>query len=240
MTIKPGTISRVLIKVVIAYLLFGCTSSMPGPNPIITLSPSPGQMDKSPFTGIPCAAPCWHGLEVGKSNETDVNAVVPILTFIDQGSVQVYRRPSMPDYYIMSAGPGMEISAKCINSEKECLNLTTANNVLQKIIVGLNYDIRPDEAISYLGIPDYIGAANLGGETFLCEVYLIWRRSRLVLATTFRDSAGAKKYCYAVRDEGKVPASLPILEARYLSDEELDAYLAYGKFFEFSGTLPDK
>jgi hypothetical protein len=199
-------------------------------------------MDKSLFTGVPCAAPCWHGLEVGKSTEEDTIAVLPSLTFIDQKSVQIYRSPSMPDYYVQLTGPGVEVVANCINSDRECLDLTTANDVLQKIIVGLNYEIRPDEAIGALGNPDFIGYDDIGSERVMCEVYLVWKSSRLVLATTFEDSVEAEKYCYVVRDEGKVPASLPILEARFLSDAELNFKLGTGtgKFFEFTGTIPDK
>ena len=148
----------------------------------------------------------------------------------------------MPDYYIELYGPGVEIVADCIDSEKECLEMTTANDVLQKIIVGLNYEIKPDEAIGYLGNPDYVGYDDFSAERVMCEVYLVWSSSRIVLATRFEDSVGAEKYCYVVRDEGKIPASLQILEARFLSDTELNFKLGTttGKFFEFSETIPDK
>jgi hypothetical protein len=66
--------------------------------------------------------------------------------------------------------------------------------------------------------------------------------SRLVLATRFEDSVGAEKYCYVVRSEGKVPASLQIAEARFLSEPELDYQLKMGpdNFFEFTGVLSEK
>ena len=148
----------------------------------------------------------------------------------------------MPDNYAMTGGPGVEIFADCIKSERNCLYLATANDILQKIIVGLNYEIRPDEAIEYLGNPDYVGYAIIGSEKVLCEVDLVWRNSRLILATKFDSSVGMEKYCDVVRDEGKVPASLQILEAQFLSDPELDSLLSTGfsTFFEFTGTIPDK
>src|SRR5215208_3811122 len=131
----------------LGILLYGCLSSIPTSTPTVVFTLSANQMDKSPFTGIPCAAPCWHGLLVGKSAEKDVTAILPTFSFIDQKSVQIYRRPSMPDYYAMASGPGAEIVANCINSDKECLDLTIANDILQNIIVELNYEIRPDEAV---------------------------------------------------------------------------------------------
>jgi hypothetical protein len=222
--------------------LFGCINYTPTPMPTPTVTPSPEQMDKSPFTGAPCAAPCWHGLEVGKSTEQDAIAVLPSLTFIDQKSVQIIRRPSVPNYYTMVGGPGAEIVANCINSDKECVDLSIANDVLQKIIVGLNYEIRPDEAIGFLGNPDYTGYINLSSERPMCEVYLVWKSSRLVLATRFEDSVGFEKYCVVVREEGKVPASLQISEARFLSEPELNYELEIGavSFFEYTGTISDK
>lgn len=236
--IKKTTILQVFTIGAIGIFIYGC-SELPAKS---SFTPSPEQMDKSPFTGIPCAAPCWYGLEVGKSNEGEAIAILPTLTFLDQESVQIYRMPSMPDYYINLYGPGVKIVGNCVNSEKECLVLTTANDVLQKIIVGLNYKVSPAEAIEYLNEPDYVGYGNLGSETVMCEVYLVWVDSRLILASRFEDLEEAEKYCYSIHDEGKVLSSLLIQEARYLSDIELDGYLASisSEFFEFTGTLPDQ
>jgi hypothetical protein len=242
MTIKFW--KQILIMTIMGVSLFGCISSTStpifSPTPIITLSLQ--QMDKSMFTGIPCTVPCWHGLEVGKSNEKDAIAILPMLTFIDQNSVQIYRRPSMPDFYTMLSGPGAQIVANCVNSNKRCVDLATSNDILQRIIVSLNYEIMADEAIGYLGDPDFVGYGNLGSERVICEVYLVWLGSRLVLASRFEDLEQAEKYCYIVGDEEKVPSNLLILEARYLSEAELNAYLSSisSKFFEFTGTGPDK
>lgn len=233
-----------LYKFILIILLVSCTNTEQTPTAtstlIITLQPE--QMDKSPFTGVPCSAPCWYGLEVGKSTESEVTSILPSLTFIDQESLQIYRRPSVPDYYSKLSGPGAEIVANCINSSRECLTITISNNLLQNIIVGLNYEITPDDAIEYLGNPDYIGYVNLGSERVMCEVYLIWNISRLVLASRFEDPEGVDRYCFVVRSEGKVPESLLISEVRYLSQVELNTSLSpgTGKVFEFTGTISDE
>jgi hypothetical protein len=148
----------------------------------------------------------------------------------------------MPDYDGEDFGPGVEIDASCINPGTECLVLTTANDTLQKITVRLNYEIKPDEVIEYIGSPDIVGVAPIGGEVFICEVYMIWKNSGLVLASTFRvdkDLGGVEKYCNIVRDTAKVPSSLLISEVRYLSEAELNSLLlSTNKFFKFSGTTP--
>jgi hypothetical protein len=151
----------------------------------------------------------------------------------------------MPDYYVEEFGPGVKINASCVNPRtEECLVLTTANDVLQKIVIKLNYEIRPDEAIEYLGHPDYIGVSPIGGEIFICEIYLIWENSRLILASTFNadeDPYGVEKYCDVTLNTDKIPSSMLISEVRFLSEGELNALLqGTGWFTGFSGTIPDK
>src|SRR5258706_6389132 len=107
---------RICQKVVMsiaAALLFACAKP--------TLPPQ--QMDKSPFTGTPCAAPCWRGLAVGKSSEDSVMSTLPTLTFIDQNTIQVFRG-SRPTIDNSAFAPGMEVTASCVQSNQQCLSLT--------------------------------------------------------------------------------------------------------------------
>jgi len=51
------------------------------PTPTPTLEPT--LIDWSILTGLPCAAPCWYGLEVGRSTKSDILATARPLSFID-------------------------------------------------------------------------------------------------------------------------------------------------------------
>ena len=194
-------------------------------------TPPAEQVDRSLFTGVPCAVPCWHGLEVGRSAEDEVISTLQKLDYIDQATVQINRRSS-----------GVEIIANCTSPARECLKFNVADDVLMKIVVGINYEIRADEAIEQLGEPHYLGVSAAEGEMAACEVYMIWRTSGLVLASTFdTNSEGVEKYCDVVRDSGKIPASLLIEEARLIAGLELVNLLTGGgQLFSFSGTLPDR
>lgn len=207
--------------------LTGCGEPIAPP----TTPPPSEQIDRSLFTGNPCAAPCWHGLEVGRSVESEVISTVQKLNYIDQDTVQITRNVS-----------GVQIIASCSPPAKECLKFDVANDVLTKIVVGLNYEIRVDEAIQHLGDPHYLGVSAADGDIFACEVYMVWRNSGLVLASPFAaNSAEVQKYCDVVRDTGKVPSSLLIAEARLISGIELVNLLTgSGKLFGFSGTLSDR
>ena len=202
-------------------LLTGCTQATPLPS--VTID----QIDRSLFTGNPCTAPCWHGLEVGKSSESEVVSTLQKLNFINQDTIQINR-----------GSVNAEIIADCIVPVKECLKFDIANDILTKMVVGLNYEMRVDEAIEHLGEPHYLGISATEGDTFACEVYMIWRNSGLVLASTVAaNSEQVEKHCEVVRNTGKIPSSLLIAEARLISGVELITLLtSNGQFFDFSGT----
>lgn len=234
-------IRKLIYKIfIVEMLVVGCSNSTPIPTPLFT--PSVQQMDNSPFTGIPCAAPCWRGFEVGKSNENDVTAILPSLNFIKQDSIQMYRT-SMPGIN-GTYGPGVNVVAECVNSSNTCLDLEIVNDVLTRIVVGLNYEIAVDKVIEYLGNPDSVGVAPIGGEYYVCEVHLVWVDSGLDIVSIFKAQESielVEKYCDVVYETGKVPSSMLISEARYLSDSELGAIMSPASsntFFEFTGTIP--
>lgn len=217
-------------------LLLGCSNIPPTPTALFT--PSVEQMDKSPFTGVPCAAPCWQGLEVEKSSESEVMAVLPTLTFINQETVRKFQvsMPGADGIY----GSGVLVEASCANSDRQCLSIVVIDNVLTKIVVGINYEISSANAIEYLGKPDLVGYDTIALEKIACEVYLVWKNRRLVLASTFERTTGldqVEKNCHVVRDTGKIPVGFIIAEARYLSNAELNAKLSTGtgQFFEYTG-----
>src|SRR5262245_45964218 len=113
-------------------------------------TPQPSeQIDRSLFTGIPCAAPCWHGLEVGRSSESEVISALQKLNYINQDTIQISQGSS-----------GTEITASCISPVKECLKFNVANDLLTKMVVGLNYEIQAGEALEHLGDPHYLGVSS--------------------------------------------------------------------------------
>lgn len=220
------------ILIVIGTFLFGCSK----------ISLPPDQMDKSTFTGTPCAAPCWHGLMIGKSNESDVLSTLPTLTFIDQNAIFVHRM-SMSTFDLSNYAPGAEITARCISNQESCLTLDVVDDILTDIEVVLNYEIKLDEAIGYLGSPDYIGYQLMGAEHVTCEVDLVWGSKQLVLASDAFTGSNIENNCAIVRDKGKTSFNnLLISEARYMSVEAIKFLLSNGRgeFFKYSEMLLEK
>lgn len=228
-------IYQTLVTLMIGVFLFGCYSF--GSTP----TPSLDQMDRGPFTGIPCGAPCWHGLVIGQSNENDVMSTLPTLAFINHSTINVHQMQSLPSLDPSIWGKGVEITANCINAEKQCVTIRVVENALTEVVTVMNYNIRVDEAIGYLGDPDYIGFDRAGGEQIACKVYLIWKEKQLVLTSQIFEGADAvEKNCYVIRDTAKVSSTLSISEARYILIRTIEVLLSSsaGEFFEFTGTTP--
>jgi hypothetical protein len=224
-------IQRIILMIILGAFLAGCSQ----------FSVSFDQMDISPFTGIPCAAPCWQGLMVGKSTESKVMSTLQSLPFIDQKTVYVHRM-SMPGLDLKNFGPGAEITANCIQPSEQCLTISVEDGILTGVEIALNYKIGLDEAIKYLGDPDYINYQMLGAEDVSCEIQLIWKSKQFVLASVPFTDGMTKKYCEDVKNNGKTVSSLIISKARYLSMGEIDLLLSpdNSDVFRYIGTIPGK
>jgi len=221
------------IVALIALISVGCSS--------LSSTPLPEQMDKSPFTGDPCAAPCWQGLVIGRSSENEVLSRLPTLTFIDPNSTQLFREGSKlgldPKNYDYAA----QIVANCIYPEEQCLVLRTVDYTLTEIEIVLNYEITVGEAIGYLGVPDYVGYQKIGLEPASCEINIVWLSRQMVLASTTFEGHESVERCGAVKETGKIESDLLISKAIYKAQEAIEILLVAGsgtEFFEFTETLP--
>lgn len=226
--ISLGTL-QLPTMIILGLFLLSCSQS----------TPSPDQIDKSPFTSSPCAAPCWHGIVIGESDESKVMSTLETLSFIDQESINVHRM-SMSALDPNIEAEGVEITASCIQPHKPCLTLRVVDNLLTEIELILNYEIMLDEAIRYLGNPDYIGYQMKGAEQVSCDINLVWASKQLVLSSEAFMGSKISDHCYMVRDTNKTTPSLAIFEAKYMSPQAIELLLSTGagEFFEFSGTVP--
>lgn len=215
--------------------LYGCSD--------ITPTPLPSQIDKSLFTGVPCEAPCWYGLEIGKSNEDDVLVTLATLSFLKQDTININPVTSMPSIDSSIWSDGVRITADCTYPQKHCITVNVVDDILTKIEVELNYDIDVNEVVENLGKPDYIGYGMLGGERIICEVYLVYQDKRTVLVSQkFEGHKTVEKYCGTIRDTGKVMSTLVVPRIRYMSSQELVEFLMSwsNEMFEFTGTYSDE
>jgi hypothetical protein len=170
MLIKFQKGHKILIIGMIFISLIGCKYHTPSDN----------EVDKSPFTGIPCQAPCWQGLIVNESSESDVKSVLSTLTFIKQDSI-IFHEMLLPSAANNTYTLGVEIYADCVYTKDECLRLRVVNDTLLEINITLNYEITLSEAILYLNNPDFIGYEDAGTEQISCQILILWENNQIIL-----------------------------------------------------------
>lgn len=195
---------------------------------------TPIQMDKSPFTGIPCVAPCWYGLSIGESSENDLISILPTMTFIDQNSIQ-----RIPRSYIEYNE--VDITAKCTKPNIPCYTFFFIEDNLTEIDIRLNYEIRLYEAVGLLGDPDFIVYRVTEPEQLICEVLAIWKSNQLVLSSQRYSGKNVEKICGNLRDNRKPYSNMIISNVYFLQDEKIDVLLANPEWvFKYSGMIQDQ
>ena len=94
----------------------------------------------------------------------------------------------------------------------------SVNNIVTEIDIVLNNKINVEEAIKYLGNPDYVGADRAGGELIACRVYSVWSGKQLVIASEIFEGVQAEEEnCDMVWATGKILSSTVFSEVRYVS-----------------------
>jgi hypothetical protein len=184
-------------------------------------SPSPELMDKSPFTGDPCAAPCWHGLEIAKSDEAEVVSTLKVLRFIDQETLKI-KSTSGPGFDPKITVPGKWITADCLRPKKHCLDVDIADGRLHDIKSILNYKITFNEVLENIGNPDKVVRTNYSAEVIACYIRLVWTQKQLILVSKRFPGREGCDYSQTAASSGLVDASLVIAEVDFLPNEEIN------------------
>jgi hypothetical protein len=194
-------------------MLCGCSGSKG------TLAPE--LVDKSPFTGDPCAAPCWHGLEIAKSNESEVVSALKSLSFIDEESLKI-RTLTITGFDPNTEVPGKRITADCLKTKNPCLVVDIADRRLRDIKSVLNYKITFDEVVKDIGNPEKVVRTDYSAEVIACYIRLVWVQKQLVLVSKRFSGEKGCSYSQTAVSTGLVDANLEIAEVDFLPDEEIN------------------
>jgi len=184
---------------------------------------APELMDKSPFTGNPCAAPCWYGLEIRISDESEVVSTLKSLNFLDEESLQI-DSTSVPGFDSKNLVPGKIIRADCLRSKYTCLVLKIADGKLRDVGIFLKMPI--DEVVAYIGNPDKVGFDACCAESMECYIELVWIKQQLVLTSAPFQGAKGCKYSQTVVSSGLVDSDLEIVMVDFLPIEDIKRIIA--------------
>ena len=184
--------------------------------PTPTLEPS--LIDWSILTGLPCAAPCWYGLEIGRSTKSDILATAQTLSFIDPRGITEepysYSDPSTQTHL-----PATFIRLNCRQAEGgTCAGLVVVSDVLKRIHLSPPPELTLGEAVAHLGPPDYFEPlARI--ESTLCDVALIWAQRGIWIAY-LNGSPQSRVRCQEVHSSKDVSPNLPAEQIIYSSPDD--------------------
>lgn len=165
--------------------------------------------DESFITGLPCAAPCWQGLELDKSNKSDVIAKLQELPFVDKGSIREYGARWMSDQNAVA------IHYDCTSPRRACGELRLSGDRLKNIHFLIEYPLTFDDVIEKLNSPDFVSVGVCQPEKPDCRVGLNWPGKGIFVGTHGDDV----DLCEAVRKGLKIPAKTKVTEIAYSAEE---------------------
>ncbi len=195
--------------VILVFTVAGCApsgSKYPPDKPYSPIVDSK-YIDLSPFSGIPCAAPCWHNITVDESTKEETLVILKSLGFIDQASI----KETTSGYWDPSYESHDSVSAKTLlvnckePSDTPCLQLDFVNSILKRIIIFPNYTITLLDAVTYFHDPSCLSLHGWGAECLGCGLDLSWDKRQLSVSVLDQRCSDGAKLCSAIGHGGKVP-----------------------------------
>ena len=216
--------------VLFAWLLFGCRffsrKELASATPTLS-SPTLEAflMDRSILTDDPCQAPCWYGLELGKSGRDEIINALETLSFINPNTIE---EGPYYSYWDPSIGQNLTaeyISADCRSPQQRCVVLVMVNHLLASVQLTPNYNLSLDEVVNHLGPPDYFRVVLLQDRS-TCLLVFSWEQKQIMMQ---RDEKNGKRLCSSIDKGGGIPPDLTIDWIVYQLPNLFTSERAYGK-----------
>jgi hypothetical protein len=182
-----------LVSFVGIWMLFLLDSCSGNDRELIDPARHPHLVDQSWLIGQPCSVPCWQGLELGSSSRQNSIEVVKDLSFI------------YPE--------GVETNSRWVNysckqpPESTCVSMEFDNDILNKIMLAINYRITIEQIADKLGSPDgfYFTITNPDDWTS-CDIMILWIEKQIEITVMYR---GHQPLCETFfKTNGKIPKNL--------------------------------
>jgi hypothetical protein len=224
--------------VLVLGVLAACTSGGRQVTPAPTATLEPSLEDRSLLTDTPCPAPCWYGLQLGRSTKAEVLATARHLSFVDR-----IEFPEGPYYYWdQSQGgnvPGTLVSLQCRQpAGQTCAALLFVDDILKQIYLSVNYPLDFAQVVDHFGAPEYVQVFPRSPDgPMQCNIALIWKQRGIRIVFLNGVPAQDQVQCAAVRGGKGIRSDLPVEQILYAlpSDTALINVPQAGGDFPWSG-----
>ncbi len=190
-------------------------------------------VDRSFITQMPCASPCWYGLELDKSSKEEVISVLQTLPFVMKDSITV------SDISYMYGNDSYAIHYDCSFTVKNhrCGTLEIVNGTLKSNWYQLGYELEISEIVDLIGPPDFVQfrtpIAEIGG----CDLVFFWQD--LNIAVSYYHQRITKPCDFVIAHE-KINPNQKIIFIDFQSDDFLLRWLNGGKTITWPGYSDSK
>ena len=169
--------------------------------------------DRSFVTDDPCAPPCWYGLLPGVSTESEVEATLAELPFVDQEAI---RKSNNVNIGVISYGTSIQFG--CAEPKgKICGYIVLSDGRVQIINMVIQYQLSIQTVIDKLGEPDYVYFTSYThGDG--CLMDLDWQVKGITVRLVDQHST---RLCHELKDEIPIDPNLSITEVLYLSKKAI-------------------
>jgi hypothetical protein len=227
------------VSLLILFLMStqSCSSKF-GMNKQIVINPD--HMDSSWMTGIPCPAPCWYGLELGKSRKEDVIAKVKELQFINAGSM--YEMDTrIRDYSNPESLLGRLVTFNCKEpADLQCIYLRFASDTLYDILITPNYEVTFKQAVERIGVPDGLSYVRANPDTKGCYVRIIWVEHQMEIRHYEEAHTFGKDLCDRINEaDNKMIPDLLVHDILYMPKDWVEEIWAHENYREWKGFITE-
>jgi hypothetical protein len=163
----------------LVIFLVGCGLKL---DALATPTIEPSLVDRSILTGVPCQAPCWHGLVPGQSTKAEVLATGQGLSFLDPKALS--EEPyGYYDQAKQGMVPGTMLRLGCKRpGGGTCASLLLVDGTLKEIYLSPPPSLTFEEAVAHLGAPDFVRRYPVDANPSVCNLAMIWKRRAIWLA----------------------------------------------------------
>jgi hypothetical protein len=180
--------------------------------------------DDAWLTDIPCKAPCWNGLEPGKTTQADAIKITSELPFIyDLGPSQSF------DFYCKGL------------SGSSCLTLTFSKGILNEIFLSRHTPISFEEVVKIIGNPDGFIAERRFPETGGCIVILLWKERQMEIRYYEDTHLLGRDLCQIIEiNDNKIPPNLLVYEVYYMQKSLVQEAVIKANFQTWNGFISNQ
>lgn len=197
--------------------------------------------DESWLTGIPCEAPCWHGLIPGITQREELGSIIKDSPYIllddaDEKENVFY------DITTKENVSGYEIWLKCKKDPGYwCVFLQFRENILYEMIIPLESEVTMEKAIENLGMPDGFLSNRINAETKGCDLALLWKDRQMFLRYYEETFVFGDDLCDRIAEANyKVPPELVIQEVSIMQKDYVIELMKSGTYLPWSGFISNR